>query len=300
MKCQRSPVRPRQLGALVGELLRVVLAEVGRARRRRLADRGRRVRLRHRDDRDLGRRAARALARRVDARAHRAPALGDRGHGRVRSRRRAGGEPRPRATGLAQRREHLDQRQADHVGHRAADLARPAPRRCPGSRTRRPCRATRRSRRSRRSSPRRARPSRRRCATRPSRTTGCSSRSPTRMNAVITWCTRPDSQRSIFAASSGDSALPRICAVERDRGVGREHPLAVAALAIAAALARAIRATYARRLLAGRPRSRRRRPGAPRAGTRRARAARGGAVTPTPGAGSSRRRRQRPLAGAAA
>src|SRR5439155_18180276 len=71
--------RRGELGVLGGELLRVVLAEVGRARGARLADRRGRVGLGHRDDRDVTGEPTGALAYRGDARGDIAPALGD-GH----------------------------------------------------------------------------------------------------------------------------------------------------------------------------------------------------------------------------
>ena len=64
-------------GPLVDELLRVVLAEVGRTGRDGFEHRRRRMPLRHRDDRDVAGRAARALAGGVDARANLTPAIGD-------------------------------------------------------------------------------------------------------------------------------------------------------------------------------------------------------------------------------
>ena len=160
------------------------------------------MRLRHRDDRDLARRAPRALARRVDPRADLAPALGDR-----RSCRHA----RPRAARPARRAarsavEHLDERQPDHVGHRAAHLADER-RRDALDRVRAGLAAPLAAR-----DVVRDRQLVDRAITSTSVVTTPSRRpaSPTIANAVITWCVAPDSRRSIAAASRASSALPRI------------------------------------------------------------------------------------------
>src|SRR5690606_31913590 len=80
------------LGPLARELLRVVLAEVGRAGRRGLEHGARRVPLADRDDRDVTGGAPGALACGVDARTDLTPALGDR-HAGVPAVKRADGAP---------------------------------------------------------------------------------------------------------------------------------------------------------------------------------------------------------------
>src|SRR5690606_13055372 len=79
-------------GPLARELLRVVLAEVGRAGRRGLEHGARRVPLADGDDRDVTGVAPGALARGVDARTDLTPALGDR-HAGVPAVKRADGAP---------------------------------------------------------------------------------------------------------------------------------------------------------------------------------------------------------------